>query len=813
MRKRNIHAMTVAAEPHLQNYYEGEDSISTLLKSTAGAVVVHVPVTGRWDARTTACPGGCGSILTSEPADNRTWNRTRLSSYQIGSSNAHDRSNTRFRFGKSQGLLQHKKGRRRTSFISRIRSRRKSFGHSLFYTPRNRILIGLSSNRDAFSQRGSGICRNIDGEKEFKHSSSHMSCSGSFPTGSSDAKSSQSLSSPSSSSKACPQNSRRSSQNFKRRKKKHDDISDIEDEDAKDCSQVESGPRREYACPFFKAYPSKHLSCRDSGWVERRKVKDHLKRYHYGGKLPADIKHSHLWEDWYQFIIKDTDRENRSTPNSDPNFIEILSYLIKAGEQLGGSDAPCFGTCMVKLFQHAQRHPTETERLIQGMVTILDRPCPTVSAEDATIATDLSTLPHVENDFTNYNNGAQVTPGSQDVFTPLAWPTNTAVSSYLELSSPFITNSAINQTESNQYLVLTAAPAGNKPSNDNEVWNLTPMMAHSENTGDISEFVHSDDYINEAMENVTNPGPAGCHDVPPREFDNFSTRPDLQAAFPFQDMRVPIKPSGDFLGQKPMQMDDNTNNIIHAAPKTLPRHSRIPLTVVPPSQMIPQITETPIESGLPTPGLDFAFPQRRTKSSTVLTKRKRPPAAVERMGNIMIPSYNYDSRFNSMPTPSPSVYSRAGSSLQTPSLLTPYTGSTTSSFSSSSPHEILVISGRRPEMYRFGGPVSSSIDQFVVWLTERFGFEFTNPNRGIWFMNDGNLRLWGKREVHEQLMGFWGETGDTFFNRAIPWFWIDMPCSCFAVNSHNQNNNAAYCTNVANVDYSITIGDDTLPTL
>ncbi|KAK6541376.1 hypothetical protein TWF694_007189 [Orbilia ellipsospora] len=582
----------------------------------------------------------------------------------------------------------------------------------------------------------------------------------------------------SSSQKESPQDTRRrSSQNFKRRKKIPDEFSDGEDEDVGNTSRSanRSSSSKEYACPFFKAYPSLHMSCRDSGWIERRKVKDHLKRYHYNGNAPSEIQHSHAWDDWYRYIVKDTDRESRAIPNSDPNFVKILCFLLRASEELEGQEAPCFGTRMLKLLQHAQRNPTETEYIIRGISAILDRPYESVSIGPETFSSDISTLPpNFESRL--HNPELQFVPES--VYSPLHWPTSGEGSIPIAsaLSEATIPNPehATNFGDTNsQYLVLTAAPACNEPRQGAEVWQLTPIVAHSspDANDNIGEWVRSGDHVfNPTAFNATVneliviSQDTPCENVRARNRETSIIHADPESGFSLQDLGITIQPPDGFVDPKQMQISK-----IESLPCAT-EHPNTSLGGISPTQFFAKVSPNSNDA-MPAPA--FVQPCRRLKDM----KRKRPRA--ESVENILIPTY--DSRFSALPTPSPSVLSKAGSSaLMTPSLLTPFTANTTcsnSSFSAST-HMILVISDRRPEMFKFTGSIANSIDDFIDWISFNFGFNFSDFTREFWFMNDG-IPLYNKKAVLAQLEDFWDESGDMFFNKAIPWFWIDVPCRCF----------------------------------
>ncbi|KAK6496996.1 hypothetical protein TWF481_001975 [Arthrobotrys musiformis] len=552
-----------------------------------------------------------------------------------------------------------------------------------------------------------------------------------------------------------PQNTRRrNNRDYKRRKKMPDDISDGEEEE--DCVNTRSSNRpsssKEYACPFFKAYPSQHMNCRDSGWVERRKVKDHLKRYHYNGNAPSEIQHSHSWDDWYRFIVKDTDREARAIPNSDPNFVKILCYLLQASEQLEGQEAPCFGTRMLKLFQHAQRNPTETEPIIRGIAAILDRdrPYDAISIEpEATFPTDISTVPL---SFHSHLNQADLHFISENVnvYPALDWPTEAPSTSAHAIPNAVPTGfNEDGSLEANQYLIIPAAPP------HGEDWQL--LMKPITPDSDTTEWVRSSDYhfdshkvLDKVVDELMISQDATCHEA--QAGGHEATVPaGTLPRFPLQDLGVPIQAAvNGFVDPKRTQIS-KMDSIQGSSD-----HSEIPLSLISPSKYFAQ-AGNPVQDTIPAP--TFVQPQRRLMECASLVKRKRPRA--ESVGNILIPAY--ENRFNALPTPSPSVLSKAGS-IMTPSLLTPFTANTTG-FPVST-HMILVISGRRPEIFTFSGSISNSIDTFIDWISCTFSFDFSHMNREFWFMNE-SVPLSSKAAVLTQLVAFWGESGDMFFNKTL----------------------------------------------
>ncbi|KAK6331228.1 hypothetical protein TWF696_003287 [Orbilia brochopaga] len=557
------------------------------------------------------------------------------------------------------------------------------------------------------------------------------------------------------------------------------DASDDEEEPEVPISH-EPGDRRSpntyyYACPFFKSDPSSHMACRDTGYPERRKIKEHLKRAHYkAGHLPLEIRISHDWDDWYQYIVKDTGKKARALPNSEANFYSIVLYLIRESQQLEDEEAPCFGTRMLKLLQHAQKNPTETEKIVQGLAAILDPTSGPLATSNCSLAPEpLSVNPRIDDPVLDQS-------GCQNLaFDPC---------SRLE-PGPVATNSfGCCPVESNDFSFLSvgraaAAATSYAPAQahaeDAEVYQLTPILQTPvDATESINEWMRSNDYIHEyiiprdLMDDSGITQNARCNTAESTNAlqlhnPSSSYAQEYATATATETTRGHDQVTSDFVDPRNLTqshcLSDVSASLVstdHFRAAPLPGHTNV--------------------DAMPAPTSLFAIPQRRPKASNVFAKRKRPRA--ESMENIMIPAL--DNRSYPLPTPSPSVCERPqhSSSLMTP-LPTPFTAGTNCSVSTSS-HMILVVFGTWPEIFTFDGNVSDSVDDFINWTSETFKFnfrEFQDPNR-CYFINssDGILACTKENDLRLQLNKFW--EGSIFFSKSIPWLWIDMPfcgtCIC-----------------------------------
>ncbi|KAJ6261672.1 hypothetical protein Dda_2470 [Drechslerella dactyloides] len=564
-------------------------------------------------------------------------------------------------------------------------------------------------------------------------------------------------------------------------KKEDDDHSDSDEPDiaAKGRTGRRKLPTRAWACPLFKSDPSSHIDCMNKWWGLKRKVKAHLKDCHYKNHpLPPEIERSHKWDDWYEYVVRGTDKESRKRPNIDPNFVPIIIYLVKAGEQLGDQDSPCFGTRMLKLFQHTQRNPEEAEAIVQGIKAILSRADEPVESGNEQFAADSSTAPPCT------GNPTLGQFGNQDVAidTCSQWPTG---ESRLEPGLAPTNDFDCGSVEANEHMLL---------SND-QTFTLNDSPSHAQGallydqhssvnaTGDISQWIATSDFhTNSNISHEVMDGSAMSQNTTCK-----GRAPETESTTMLHGMAIGLR-LGPIPYPGPSYPQGHSASVATA---TAAASDRIPSEFGDHADLTGFNMQLEVASGLaprlfpaapPTnPTTMDAMPaprflpsaQHRSNVSTIFAKRKRPRA--ESMENIRIPAL--DSRAYPLPTPSPSVYERPqlSSSLMTP-LLTPFTAGTTSSITAPS-HVILVIAGTRPELFRFTGSISNSIDEFINWLAQTFGFRFDDMKRWCLFINsDDGIVACRQEEVLPQLERFWGEV-NVFLSRSIPWFWIDMPCT------------------------------------
>ncbi|KAF3175833.1 hypothetical protein TWF788_008302 [Orbilia oligospora] len=84
---------------------------------------------------------------------------------------------------------------------------------------------------------------------------------------------------------------------------------------------------KRYACPFAKANPDNHVTC----WTINRQnlagVKEHLKRFHFGGTLPSDIRAARTWDDVFDCIAPDWGNNPRPSPYVD--MLDIFQRSVR----------------------------------------------------------------------------------------------------------------------------------------------------------------------------------------------------------------------------------------------------------------------------------------------------------------------------------------------------------------------------------------------------------------------------------------------------------------------------------------------------
>ncbi|KAF3222962.1 hypothetical protein TWF192_005188 [Orbilia oligospora] len=80
------------------------------------------------------------------------------------------------------------------------------------------------------------------------------------------------------------------------------------------------------ACPFAKAYPEDHPTCVIISRQNLAGVKEHVKRNHFGGVLPRDIRQSKTWAAVFRVCNPEWDSQTPvPDPSQDINILEIAS--------------------------------------------------------------------------------------------------------------------------------------------------------------------------------------------------------------------------------------------------------------------------------------------------------------------------------------------------------------------------------------------------------------------------------------------------------------------------------------------------------
>ncbi|KAK6498943.1 hypothetical protein TWF481_011514 [Arthrobotrys musiformis] len=131
-----------------------------------------------------------------------------------------------------------------------------------------------------------------------------------------------------------PGGGRRMGSDGHKKKRKDDDDS----EESEGSRRPNNRPRRpsnlkslgkRYACPFAKANPDNHVTC----WTINRQnlagVKEHLKRFHFGGTLPSDIRAARTWDDVFDCIAPDWGNNPRPSPYVD--MLDIFQRSVRPG--------------------------------------------------------------------------------------------------------------------------------------------------------------------------------------------------------------------------------------------------------------------------------------------------------------------------------------------------------------------------------------------------------------------------------------------------------------------------------------------------
>ncbi|KAK6523583.1 hypothetical protein TWF281_001564 [Arthrobotrys megalospora] len=125
---------------------------------------------------------------------------------------------------------------------------------------------------------------------------------------------------------------------------------------------------RRYACPFAKAHPDNHVTC----WTINRQnlagVKEHLKRFHFGGTLPSDIRAARTWDDVFDCIAPDWGSRPRPSPYVD--MLDIFQRSVRPSGPTGSSPMEGVQHQLPTLQPQlpAQHHQQVSHRYIQQQI-------------------------------------------------------------------------------------------------------------------------------------------------------------------------------------------------------------------------------------------------------------------------------------------------------------------------------------------------------------------------------------------------------------------------------------------------------------
>ncbi|KAF3923224.1 hypothetical protein ABW20_dc0110601 [Dactylellina cionopaga] len=115
-----------------------------------------------------------------------------------------------------------------------------------------------------------------------------------------------------------------------KKKKRDDDSDESEDNHRRPRNRRSSNLKslgKRYACPFAKAQPDNHVTC----WTINRQnlagVKEHLKRFHFGGVLPSDIRAARSWNEVFDVIAPDWGNKPRPSPYVD--MLDIFQRSVR----------------------------------------------------------------------------------------------------------------------------------------------------------------------------------------------------------------------------------------------------------------------------------------------------------------------------------------------------------------------------------------------------------------------------------------------------------------------------------------------------
>ncbi|KAK6537554.1 hypothetical protein TWF694_011736 [Orbilia ellipsospora] len=74
---------------------------------------------------------------------------------------------------------------------------------------------------------------------------------------------------------------------------------------------------QKYACPFAKYKPETNVVCWNINRQNLAGVKEHLKRFHFGGILPPAVRHAKTWDETFDSIAPEWGSQARPTPYVD----------------------------------------------------------------------------------------------------------------------------------------------------------------------------------------------------------------------------------------------------------------------------------------------------------------------------------------------------------------------------------------------------------------------------------------------------------------------------------------------------------------
>ncbi|KAK6510873.1 hypothetical protein TWF506_009966 [Arthrobotrys conoides] len=112
-----------------------------------------------------------------------------------------------------------------------------------------------------------------------------------------------------------------------KKRKRFTDISSNSDEDTHErvdkISRRETaaeGLGRKLACPFAKGDPARYTTCSRINRQNLSGIKEHVKRVHYHGTLPSDIRATKSWAGIFDFVFPQWGNRPRPGPYFDVNF-------------------------------------------------------------------------------------------------------------------------------------------------------------------------------------------------------------------------------------------------------------------------------------------------------------------------------------------------------------------------------------------------------------------------------------------------------------------------------------------------------------